>query len=103
MFQRLSEGKQATQAALAGGARRFLLEIYQQEKDWDKATAMARTLETETGTSRAKEMSHFLCEQAAGEATQSRPDTARRLLEAALEANRKSVRASLQLGDLERG
>jgi lipopolysaccharide biosynthesis regulator YciM len=48
-------------------------------------------------------MSHFLCEQAVGEATHSRPDTARRYLEAALEANRKSVRASLQLGDLERG
>jgi lipopolysaccharide biosynthesis regulator YciM len=100
VFQKLSEGARAgTQFT---ESRRFLLEIYQQEKDWDKAAAMARTLEAETGKSRAKEMSHFLCEQAAGEATHSRPDTARRLLEAALEANRKSVRASLQLGDLER-
>ena len=97
VFQRLVDGKQA------GEARRFLLEIYQQEKDWDKAAAMARQLEKETGESRAREMSHFLCEQAATEATHSRPDTARRHLEAALEANRKSVRASLQLGDLERG
>jgi lipopolysaccharide biosynthesis regulator YciM len=96
VFQRMAEG------AHAGEARRFLLEIYQQEKDWDKATAMAQRLEKETGQSRAREMSHFLCEQAAGEATHSRPDTARRLLEAALDANRKSVRASLQLGDLER-
>jgi lipopolysaccharide biosynthesis regulator YciM len=64
---------------------------------------MAKKLEADTGESRAKEMSHFLCEQAAGEATHSRPDTARRLLEAALDINRKSVRASLQLGDLERG
>ena len=93
VFQRLGEGK----------ARRFLLEIYQQEKDWDKATTMARQLEQETGDSRAREMAQFLCEQAASEATQSRPDSARRLLEAALEANRKCVRASLQLGDLERG
>jgi lipopolysaccharide biosynthesis regulator YciM len=97
VFQRLADSKQA------GEARRFLLEIYQQEKDWDKAAAMARQLEKETGQSRAREMSHFLCEQAATEATHSRPDTARRHLEAALEANRKSVRASLQLGDLERG
>ena len=96
VFQRLSDGKNA------GQARRFLLEIYQQEKDWDKAVAMAQQLEKETGESRAKEMSHFLCEQAATEATHSRPDTARRRLEAALEANRKSVRASLQLGDLEK-
>src|SRR6476646_6246878 len=64
VFQKLSEGGRAgTQFT---ESRRFLLEIYQQEKDWDKAAAMARTLEAETGKSRAKEMSHFLCEQAAG-------------------------------------
>jgi lipopolysaccharide biosynthesis regulator YciM len=96
VFQRLGDGKNA------GEANGFLLEIYQQEKDWDKAAAMAKKLEADTGESRAKEMSHFLCEQAAGEATHSRPDAARRLLEAALDINRKSVRASLQLGDLER-
>jgi lipopolysaccharide biosynthesis regulator YciM len=43
-----------------------------------------------------------LCEQAASAAAQSRPEVARRQLEAALEANRKCVRASLQLGDLDR-
>ena len=96
VFQKLADG------AHAGEARRFLLEIYQQERDWGKAAAMARQLEKETGESRAREMSHFLCEQAVTEATHSRPDTARRHLEAALEANRKSVRASLQLGDLEK-
>jgi len=96
VFQRLNEGGHAAEA------RRYLLEIYQQEKDWDKATAMAQRLEKETGESRAKELAHFLCERAAVEATHSRPDTARRLLEAALEANRKCVRASLQLGDLEK-
>jgi lipopolysaccharide assembly protein B len=100
VFQKLSEGARA--GAQLTDSRRFLLEIYQQEKDWDKAAAMARLLEAETGESRAKEMAHFLCEQAVAEATHARPDTARRLLEAALEANRKSVRASLQLGDLER-
>ncbi len=96
VFVKLSDG------ALAGESRRFLLEIYQQEKDWEKAAAVARRLEKETGQSRAREMAHFLCEQAVTETTHSRPDTARRHLEAALEANRKSVRASLQLGDLDR-
>jgi len=86
----------------AGDARRFLLEIFQQEKDWDKAVAMAKRLEAETGKSRAKETANFLCELAAIEATHSRPDAARAHLEAALEANRKSVRASVQLGDLEK-
>jgi lipopolysaccharide biosynthesis regulator YciM len=95
VFRRLGEAR-------SGEARQFLLEIYQQEKDWDKATAMAKQLEQETGNSRARELAQFLCEQAAGEAMQSRPDNARRLLESALEANRKCVRASLQLGDLEK-
>jgi lipopolysaccharide biosynthesis regulator YciM len=96
VFARLSEGPQAAEA------RRFLLEIYQQEKDWDKASQMARRLEKESGESRAKELAHFLCERAVGDAAHSRPDSARRMLEQALEVNRKSVRASLQLGDLEK-
>jgi lipopolysaccharide biosynthesis regulator YciM len=103
VFLKLAEGApDAEEGARAGAARRFLLEIYQQEKDWDKAADMARRLERETGQSRAREMSHFLCEKAANEATHSRPDAARALLESALETDRKSVRASLQLGDLAR-
>jgi lipopolysaccharide biosynthesis regulator YciM len=43
-----------------------------------------------------------LCELAQSEAAQSRPDAARRHLDAALEANRKCVRASLLWGDLEK-
>jgi lipopolysaccharide biosynthesis regulator YciM len=96
VFNRLSEGPQA------GEARRYLLEIFQQEKDWDKASQMARSLEKDSGESRAKELAHFLCERAVADAAHSRPDTARRNLEQALEVNRKSVRASLQLGDLEK-
>jgi lipopolysaccharide biosynthesis regulator YciM len=94
------DGAQAPKDLLAGGARGFLLEIYQQEKEWDKAAAMAGRLERETGQSRAREVSHFMCEKAANEATHSRPDAARALLESALATDRKSVRASLQLGDL---
>jgi lipopolysaccharide biosynthesis regulator YciM len=100
VFQRLSEGSPA--AAYSSESRRFLLDIFQQEKDWDKAAGMAQRLEKETGESRARETAHFLCERAASESTHSRPDTARQHLEAALEANRKCVRASLQLGDLEK-
>ena len=103
VFQKLAElPPQAAGGPQAGEARRFLLDIFQQEKEWNKAVAMAKRLETETGQSHARQSSHFLCELAATEATHSRPDTARRHLEAALDANRKSVRASLQLGDLER-
>ncbi len=96
VFQRLADGPHAPEA------RGFLLEIFQQEKEWEKAGAMAKRLESETGVSRAREVSHFLCELATTEATHSRPEAARAQLEAALESNRKSVRASIQLGDLER-
>jgi lipopolysaccharide assembly protein B len=49
-----------------------------------------------------RELAQYYCELAASEAASSRPDAARKHLEAALEANRKCVRASLQLGDLEK-
>jgi len=101
VFRKLEDGGNKAGVPLTE-ARRFLLDIFQQEKDWDKATVMAQRLEKETGESRARELSHFLCEQAASEAMNSRPDVARTHLEAALEANRKSVRASMQLGDLEK-
>ena len=96
LFGRLEKGPHATEA------RRHLLEIYQLEKEWRKAIGMAQRLQAESGESRAKEISQFQCELAATESTHSRPDAARQLLESALEANRKSVRAGVQLGDLER-
>jgi len=103
VFRKLAETPaQAPGGPQAGEARRFLLEIFQQEKDWDRAVAMAQRLEAETGKSHARETSHFLCELAATETTHSRPQAARAHLESALESNRRSVRASMQLGDLEK-
>ena len=95
-FTRLADGAHAVEA------RRHLLEIFEQEKDWPRAIDMARRLAVQSGESHDKEISQYLCELAAMETTHSRPDAARRHLEAALEANRKSVRANLQLGDLAR-
>jgi lipopolysaccharide biosynthesis regulator YciM len=96
VFQRLCDGPHAA------AARGFLLEIYQQEKDWTKSIEMAQRLGGDSGETRAKEISQYHCELAATESTHSRPDSARTHLEQALETNRKSVRASIQLGDLER-
>jgi lipopolysaccharide biosynthesis regulator YciM len=96
VFARLAESPHAA------GARAHLLEIYEAEKDWPRAIEMAKTLEAESGETRSRDIAQYLCELAASEAAQSRPDEARRHLEAALDANRKCVRASLQLGDLER-
>jgi len=96
VFRKLSDGAHGVEA------RRFLLEIYEQEKDWPRAIEMAQRLAQDSGESRAKDISQYLCELASTEVTHARRDVARRHLEAALEANRRSVRASVQLGDLER-
>ncbi len=80
---------------------RFLLEIYQQEKDWQKAIAIGERLETVTGHSHQKEIANFYCELASGEMMHSRPQAARPHLEAALTHHRLCVRANVLLGDLE--
>jgi lipopolysaccharide assembly protein B len=79
----------------------FLLEIYEQEKDWQKAIGVARDIAERSGQPRDKEIANFHCEMAAGETTHGRPDTARQHLEQALAIHRKCVRANLLLGDLE--
>jgi lipopolysaccharide biosynthesis regulator YciM len=84
-------------------ALKFLLEIFQQEKDWTRAIAHAGELEKESGQSAQKEIANYHCELALSEATHSRPDAARRHLDAALSAHRKCVRANILLGDLAAG
>jgi lipopolysaccharide biosynthesis regulator YciM len=81
-------------------AMKFLLEIYQQEKDWLKAIGIARELEKNSGQGSQKEIANYYCELAVTEATHSRPDEARRYLGEALAVHRKCVRANMVLGDL---
>jgi lipopolysaccharide biosynthesis regulator YciM len=89
--------KKLEKSAQAAAARRHLLEIYEQEKDWTRAIDMTRLVESDP-----RDLAQYFCELASSESAQSRPDAARKHLEAALDANRKCVRASLQLGDLEK-
>ena len=90
-FRKLEKSPQAA------AARRHLLEIYEQEKDWDRAIEMTKLVQPDP-----RDLAQYYCELAAAESAESRPDAARRHLEAALEANRKCVRASLLLGDLDK-
>ena len=90
------EGTSHTEQAL-----RFLLEIYEQEKDWHKATGIAGKLETVTGRSHQKEIANFCCELALNELMHSRTEAARPYLAQALAHHRLCVRANLLLGDLE--
>src|ERR1043165_405898 len=93
VFKKLAPTRHAT------AARRHLLEIYELEKDWARALAMAREIGPDGAGPR--QMAQYHCELAAAEVA-AQPDAARRHLETALEENRKCVRASLQLGDLEK-
>lgn len=86
----------------AEAALRFLLEIYEQEKEWRKAIVIAEKLEVLNGSSFQKEIANFYCEMAARELMQSRPAEARPLLTEALKHHRQCVRANMLLGDLER-
>jgi lipopolysaccharide biosynthesis regulator YciM len=85
-------------SAMAEDAKRNLLEIYQLEKDWEKAIAIASEL---PDFASHKEIAEYYCELAAAEMIRSRPDLAAKFLQTALERNRKCVRASLLLGDLQ--
>jgi len=82
LFARL-KGTTHSEAAL-----RYLLDIYEQEKDWLKAIDIAQQLEGVT-------------ELASREIMESRPEGARPHLAQALSHHRLCVRANVLLGDLE--
>ncbi len=81
----------------AEDAKRNLLEIYQLEKDWAKAITIAAEL---PDFASQKEIAEYYCELAAAEMIRARPEAAAEHLLAALEHNRKCVRASLLQGDI---
>jgi lipopolysaccharide biosynthesis regulator YciM len=91
IFDRLRESPRAEDA------KRNLLEIYQLEKDWEKAIAIAAEL---PDFASQKEVAEYYCELAAAEMIRSHPDAATEHLKSALERNRKCVRASLLQGDI---
>jgi len=82
-------------------ALRNLLEIYQQEKEWEKAIAIASAMPGHAEHVWQKEIAEFHCELAASDLLNGRLDAAHARLDAALAANRKCVRATLMQGELE--
>jgi lipopolysaccharide biosynthesis regulator YciM len=82
-------------------ALRNLLEIYQQEKDWEKAITIAEQMPGHAEHLWQKQIAEFHCELAASDLLNGRLDAARTHLDAALAANRRCVRATLMLGELE--
>src|SRR5204862_4008939 len=76
-----------------------LLDIYIQEKDWEKAIGAARKLEASAKRNYQREIANYHCELATTERVHGRNDTAQAQLARALEANRKCVRANLLRGE----
>lgn len=81
--------------AHAPSALRHLLDIYQQEKDWEKALEMARQLEGLTGERMGLNMAHFCCELAEIELQKGRVEAARKHLRQARRHDPAGIRARL--------
>lgn len=81
-------------------ALRHLLDIYEQEKDWEQARSTAVELADATGTEQGAVISQYLCEGALQALTLGAKDEALRLLRSAREAHPACARASLHEGDI---
>lgn len=84
-------------------ALKFLLEIYQQEKEWGKAISVAQAMPNHSDHLWQKAIAEFYCELASGEMLHGNLAQARERLAEAIAANRKCVRAAVLLGELEFG
>jgi len=80
-----------------------LIEIYQQEKDWDKAIETMRKLEGTSGERKSGVIAHYYCELAEHARQNKDMDLARKMIKKAFSSDRKCVRASILLGDIETG
>jgi lipopolysaccharide biosynthesis regulator YciM len=96
LFGELVESSPHSEQALE-----YLLDIYQQEKDWTNAIKIAQRIGVKTGKSFSDLISHFYCEQAETAHKQGEPARAMKLVKKALGINKKCVRASLLEGQIE--
>jgi lipopolysaccharide biosynthesis regulator YciM len=76
-------------------ALRTLIDIYQQEKAWEKAVEMAEKYQEVTRFSMQPVIAHYYCELAEVAYNKNRIETAADYLEKATEADKTCVRASL--------
>lgn len=91
--------KRLLDTSYAVQGRKALLEIFQREKEWQRAIEAALALQEAGAGSRQKEISQFYCELAQDALVHMRPEEAEALLEQALAADRSSVRATILCGD----
>lgn len=94
IFLELQHGNMAKQA------NEVLLNIYQQDRDWQKAIATAQLLSHDEQTYQF-EIAQFYCELAQAALFRSDFQAALEYVCAALNANKKCTRANMILGDIE--
>ena len=83
-------------------ALRQLIDIYEQEQDWDQAIASAKRLEAATQGELGTVIAHYCCEKAEGLISEDDPENALAAVRRALDLHRGCVRARLLEGDLRR-
>ena len=76
----------------------WLITIYVQERDWDKAIEASKRLAAVKGESQDRLIAHYLCEKAQLSLKDKDAGNARKLAEKALRRDQNAVRASLLLG-----
>ncbi len=77
-----------------------LLNIYQQEQNWEKAIEIANMFPNHESISWRQNIGNFYCELASKALAESKFETAHLHIEEALIVNPKNVRASILLGDI---
>lgn len=82
-------------------AQRLLIDIYQQQKNWQKAIETAQQLSAQTKESVATPLAHYYCEMATIALQESRLADVRQHIKLALKSDPKCVRANLILGEME--
>ncbi len=81
-------------------ANKFLLQIYDQEKEWKKAISVAEAISGVEGDEYARTIAHFYCELAELEISAGNNSAAESYLESAFRKDAKCIRAVIQSGRL---
>ncbi|RME34243.1 MAG: lipopolysaccharide assembly protein LapB [Gammaproteobacteria bacterium] len=96
LYHDLLEARRHVETAL-----KSLVEIYEQEQEWNKAIEHARQLQSRCGIPTGDAIAHYFCELAEGALERGDRRQAREHLRQALRNDRDCVRASLLLGRME--
>jgi len=97
IFQELVDDKKHRVPALKN-----LLDIYQQERDWDKAMGIARKIESSSSEKMSVEIAQYCCELAENALNAGDSIGAMKLLKRALSHDKNCARANLIIGHIEK-